>query len=189
LNFTGGLVSDLSHGRFDSWVVAGDYRRYLRTSLRSAFAFRALGYYAGGDRPRPINIGGSWHCAATRSTGTSPAAAYGWSTASGVSRSPTSFPLVSPFGEVRFPGVQGRVLADLGRAWTAATVRSRHPRERRPRVADADWPARSCCGSIWAIGFHSGVVDGYALPAPTHGTRFVDFFFGFNYLNRQMACA
>jgi len=29
--------------------------------------------------------------------------------------------------------------------------------------------------------FHSGAVAGYALPASTHGTKFVDFFFGFNY--------
>src|SRR2546427_3953164 len=31
-----------------------------RTSLRSALAVRLLGYYAGGERPRRVNIGGSW---------------------------------------------------------------------------------------------------------------------------------
>src|SRR2546430_9075976 len=60
MNLTGGLVNDMSHGRFDTCVVTGDYRRYLRTSLRSALAVRLLGYYAGGERPRRVNIGGSW---------------------------------------------------------------------------------------------------------------------------------
>src|SRR3989454_9236473 len=53
------LFRSVSHGRFDSWLVAGDYRRYFRTSLRSAVAVRLLGYYSGGERPRPVNIGGA----------------------------------------------------------------------------------------------------------------------------------
>src|SRR2546427_9378904 len=59
-NFTAGLVNDMSHGRFDAWVLSGDWRHYYRTSLRSAFAVRLLGYFAGGERPRRISIGGSW---------------------------------------------------------------------------------------------------------------------------------
>src|SRR5256885_4869751 len=59
-NFTAGLVNDVSHGRFDAWVFSGDWRHYYRTSLRSAFAVRLLGYFAGGERPRRISIGGSW---------------------------------------------------------------------------------------------------------------------------------
>ena len=51
MNLTAGLVNDVSHGRFDTWLAALDYRRYFRTSLRSAVALRLVGYYAGGERP------------------------------------------------------------------------------------------------------------------------------------------
>ena len=47
-NVTGGLVNDVSHGRFDAYVGAVDARTYLRTSLRGAIALRAQGYFAGG---------------------------------------------------------------------------------------------------------------------------------------------
>src|SRR5256884_8582529 len=56
----GGLENDTTPGGSDRGFVTGDYRRYLRTSLRSAIALRLLGYYAGGERPRRVNIGGSW---------------------------------------------------------------------------------------------------------------------------------
>jgi WD40-like Beta Propeller Repeat len=180
LNFTGGLVSDLSHGRFDSWVVAGDYRRYLRTSLRSAFAVRVLGYYAGGDRPRPINIGGSWALRGYPINGYV-AGSRVWM-CNGEWRFPiTDFLSIGfPFGEVRFPGVQGALFADLGRAWTAATMD-------RGTLGSAGLGLRMPIGPPLVLRldlgyrFHSGVVDGYTLPAPAHGTKFVDFFFGFNY--------
>src|SRR5439155_513178 len=90
VNLTGGLVNDISHGRFDTWVVAADYRRYFRTSLRSAFAAPGLGLR------RPLGRRLVWRL-------------------------------------------------DLG------------------------------------YRFHSGNVDGYALPSGSRGSRFVDFFFGFNY--------
>jgi len=178
-------------GGSTSWVVAGDYRRYLRTSLRSAFAFRALGYYAGGDPPAADQYRGSGHCAATRSTGTSPAAAYGWSTASG------AFP-ITDFLSIGFRSARcgsrcpGRVLRRLGRAWPAATVDRGTPGA-PPRVADADWPAARAAARS-GLSIHSGVVDGYALPAPTHGTRFVDFSLGLTIesqwlvLDRSVSC-
>src|SRR5207245_8759457 len=59
-NFTGGLVNQPRHGRFDSWLVSADVRKYLRTSLHSALALRVQGYSSGRARPRPIRIGGSW---------------------------------------------------------------------------------------------------------------------------------
>src|SRR2546428_2449859 len=59
MNLTAGLVNDVTHGRFDTWLAALDYRRYFRTSLRSAVAVRLIGYYAGRARPHPANIGGS----------------------------------------------------------------------------------------------------------------------------------
>src|SRR5262245_7301739 len=59
-NITGGLVNDLTNGRFDSWIVSVDARRYLRTSLHSALALRVEGYASGGERPRHVGIGGPW---------------------------------------------------------------------------------------------------------------------------------
>jgi hypothetical protein len=179
-NFTGGLVTDLSHGRFDSWVVAGDYRRYLRTSLRSAFALRTLGYYAGGDRPRPINIGGAWALRGYPITG------YVAGSRVWLVNTEWRFPITNflsigfPFGEARFPGVQGALFADVGRAWTAATID-------RGTLGSAGLGLRMPIGPPLVLRldvgrrFHSGAVDGYALPASSQGAKFVDFFFGFNY--------
>ena len=179
-NFTGGLVSDLSHGRFDSWVVAGDYRRYLRTSLRSAIAVRALGYYAGGDRARPINIGGSW---ALRGY---PISGYVAGSRVWLLNTEWRFPITDflsigfPFGELRFPGVQGALFADVGRAWSAVSVN-------RGTLGSTGLGLRMPIGPPLVLRldlgyrFHSGPVDGYALPSPSHANKFVDFFFGFNY--------
>ncbi len=180
MNLTGGLVNDISHGRFDTWLVTGDYRRYFRTSLRSAFAIRLLGYYAGGDRPRRINIGGTW---ALRGY---PRYGYVAGTRAWLFNSEWRFPIADflsigfPFGEARIPGVQGALFFDLGRAWTAAALERgvlgstglglRMPIA-APLVLRLDLGYR----------FHSGSIVGYPLPSGSRGTRFVDFFFGFNY--------
>ena len=180
LNVTTGLVNDLSHGRFDSWVVAGDMRRYLRTSLRSAFALRALAYYAGGDRPRPINIGGSWALRGYPMNG------YVAGSRVWLLNTEWRFPITNflsigfPFGEVRFPGVQGAFFGDLGRAWTAVS-------RDRGTLGSAGLGLRMPLGPPLVLRldlgyrFHSGSVEGYALPAQHHSSKFVDFFFGFNY--------
>src|SRR5207245_2087806 len=107
---------------FDTWLVAGDWRRYFRTSLRSAVAVRALGYYAGGDRSRPINIGGPW---ALRGY---PIYGYVAGTSAWLVNTEWRFPITDflsigfPFGVARFPGVQGALFSDVGRAWSAATT-------------------------------------------------------------------
>jgi hypothetical protein len=179
-NFTGGLVNDLSHGRFDSWLLAGDYRRYWRTSLRSAFAVRALGYYAGGDRPRPINIGGPW---ALRGY-----PMYGYVAGSRVwlVNGEWRFPITDflsigfPFGEARFPGVQGALFVDVGRAWTAATTD-------RGTLGSTGLGLRMPIGPPLVLRldfgyrFHSGSTSGYSLPRSDERAKFLDFFFGFNY--------
>jgi dipeptidyl aminopeptidase/acylaminoacyl peptidase len=180
LNFTGGLVTDLSHGRFDSWLAAGDYRRYLRTSLHSALAVRALGYYAGGDRPRPINIGGSWGLRGYPMNG------YVAGSRVWMLNTEWRFPITDflsigfPFGEIRFPGVQGALFADLGRAWTATSID-------RGSLGSAGLGLRMSIGPPLVLRldlgyrFNSGPVVGYSLPGPGRTSNFVDFFFGFNY--------
>src|SRR5206468_5304577 len=122
MNLTGGLVNDMSHGRFDTWVVTGDYRRYLRTSLRSALAVRLLGYYAGGERPRRVNIGGSWGLRGY------PRYGYVAGTRAWLLNAEWRFPITDflsigfPFGEARFPGVQGALFFDAGKAWPATSL-------------------------------------------------------------------
>jgi WD40 repeat protein len=180
MNLTGGLVNDVSHGRFDSWLVTGDYRRYLRTSLRSAFAVRLLGYYSGAERPRPVSIGGSW---ALRGY---PRYGYVAGTRAWLFNSEWRFPITDflsigfPFGEARFPGVQGALFFDLGRAWTATSTD-------RGTLGATGLGLRMPIGPPLVLRldlgyrFHSGSLAGYSLPAGSEGSHFVDFFFGFNY--------
>ena len=179
-NLTTGLVNDISHGRFDSWVVSADWRHYARTSLRSAFALRGFGYYAGGDRPRPINIGGSWDVRGY------PISGYIAGTRAWLVNTEWRFPIVDflsfgfPFGVLRFPGVQGALFADAGRAWNAVA-------ESRGIVGSTGLGLRMPIGPPLVLRldlgyrFHSGNVSGYGLPFSSQGTGFVDFFFGFNY--------
>jgi len=177
---TAGIVNDISHGRFDAYVGTVDYRRYLRTSLRSALAFRGLGYYAGGLHPRRINIGGSWGLRGY------PLFGYVAGTRAWMLNGEWRFPVTDfltfgfPFGDIRFPGVQGAFFTDVARAWTpqlsdrgtlgSAGFGLRMPIA-EPLVLRLDFGYR----------FHSGDLLSYGLPQSSRGRKFVDFFFGFNY--------
>ena len=177
---TGGVVNDVSHGRFDSWVGFADYRRYFRTSLRSALAFRAQGYYGGGERPRRVNIGGSWGIRGY------PYYGYVAGTRAWMTNLEWRFPLTDyfdigfPFGPLRFPGVQGALFVDYGRAWTAVT-------SGRGELGASGLGLRMPLGPGFVLRldmgyrFSNGDVDLYSLPSTSQGTRFVDLFFGFNY--------
>lgn len=179
-SLTAGLVNDVNHGRFDAFVFSGDARRYFRTSRRSAVAVRALGYWTGGERPRLINIGGSWGLRGY------PYFGYVSGTRAWLLSAEWRFPIADyltfgfPFGAAQFPGVQGAVFTDLGRAWTPTLTQ------------------RGTLGS-WGLGlrmpiaaplvlrldlgyrYHRGDLASYGLPSRDRGGRFVDFFFGFNY--------
>ena len=179
-NVTGGLVNDVSHGRFDSYVLAADLRKYFRTSLRSAVAVRAVAYRSGGERPRRVNIGGSWGLRGYPQFGRV-AGTNAW-----MLNAEWRFPITDfmsigfPFGTVRFPGMQAALFVDRGRAWTPETrgrgtlgsmgVGLRMP-VAPPLVLRLDTGYR----------LTSGDVSGYALPRGARDRRFVDFFFGFNY--------
>ncbi|HEV8263508.1 MAG TPA: hypothetical protein VGQ06_01055 [Gemmatimonadales bacterium] len=179
-NLTAGLVNDLSHGRFDSWLVSADIRKYLRASLRSALAVRLQGYASGGERPRRINIGGSWGLRGY------PRYGYVAGTRAWLFNAEYRFPITDfltigfPFGAARFPGVQGALFLDYGRAWTEASTR-------RGVLGSSGLGLRMPIGPPLVLRldlgyrFHSGDVGFYGLPQSSHGTKFVDFFFGFNY--------
>ena len=173
-------MNDLSHGRFDSWLLSADVRTYLRASLRSALAVRLLGYTSGGERPRRVNIGGSWGLRGY------PRYSYVAGTRAWLLNAEYRFPITEfltigfPFGAARFPGVQGAVFLDYGRAWTEATGG-------RGVLGASGLGLRMPIGPPLVLrldlGYRLGStdIDGYGLPASTRHRRFVDFFFGFNY--------
>ena len=179
-NLTMGLVNDLSHGRFDSWLVSADLRKYLRTSLHSAFAVRVQGYASGGERPRRINIGGSW---ALRGY---PRYGYVAGTRAWLMNAEYRFPITDfltigfPFGDARFPGVQGALFLDYGRAWSRTTTN-------RGVLGSTGLGLRMPIGPPLVlrldIGYRLGKtqLNVYGLPQSSRNRRFVDFFFGFNY--------
>jgi Tol biopolymer transport system component len=179
-NLTAGLVDDLSHGRFDSWLLSADVREYLRVSLRSALALRVQGYASGGERPRRINIGGSW---ALRGY---PRYGYVAGTRAWLVNAEFRFPITDfltigfPFGAARFPGVQGALFVDYGRAWSEATTA-------RGVLGSSGLGLRMPIGPPLVLRLDLGYrlqsknLDFYGLPASSRHRRFVDFFFGFNY--------
>lgn len=184
-NFTGGLVNDLTHGRFDSYLLSGDVRRYFRTSLRSALALRAFVYYAGGERPRQISIGGSW--------GIRGYPYYGYVAGSRVwlASAEWRFPLLNfltlglPIGTARFPGIQGAFFYDAARAWTQQSEQfiasSRGVLESAGFGLRASFFAplvlRLDMGWRWPADHFAA----YGLPLDQRNPTFVIFFFGFNY--------
>ena len=179
-NLTAGLVNDLSHGRFDSWLLAADVRKYVRASLRSALAVRLLGYASGGARPRRVNIGGSWGLRGY------PRYGYVAGTRAWLVNAEYRFPITDfltigfPFGAARLPGVQGALFVDYGRAWTASTTARR-------ALGASGLGLRMPIGPPLVLRldlgyrFRAGDVGSYGLPRSSAGTKFVDFFFGFNY--------
>jgi hypothetical protein len=179
-NLTAGLVNDLSHGRFDSWLVSADIRKYLRTSMNSAVALRVQGYASGGERPRRISIGGSWGLRGY------PRYGYVSGTQAWLVNAEYRFPITDfltigfPFGAARFPGVQGALFVDYGRAWSRGTTR-------RGVLGSSGLGLRMPIGPPLVlrldIGYRLGTtnLDFYGLPADARNRRFVDFFFGFNY--------
>jgi hypothetical protein len=179
-NFTTGLVNDLTHGRFDSWLVSADWRKYVRTSLHSAVAVRVQGYASGGERPRRTSIAGSWGLRGYPQYG------YVAGTRAWLVNVEYRFPILDfltigfPFGAARFPGVQGALFVDYGRAWSRTTTN-------RGVLGSSGLGLRMPIGPPLVlrldIGYRLGTrdLDVYGLPASTHNRRFVDFFFGFNY--------
>ena len=190
-NLTAGLVSDISNARFDSWVLAADVRQYLRTGLRTAFALRGYAYFSGGARPQRVNIGGSY---ALRGY---PRFAYIAGSEALMGNVEWRFPLTDylsigfPFGEVRFPGLEGAFFGDVGKAWT--------PGQYRATLGAYGLGLRMSLGAPFVLRldmgwrFAIGNPSTYSLPPIDFrwvrhggsdvygGGKFVDFWFGFDY--------
>jgi hypothetical protein len=179
-NLTAGVVTDLKAGRFDRWVLSADLRRYLRTGLRTAVALRGFAYYSGGERPQRISIGGSY---ALRGY---PRFAYVSGNRAIMANVEWRFPITHylsigfPFGEWRFPGVQGAFFGDLGRAWSAQS-------SDRGLLGSYGLGLRMSLGAPFVLRLDlgwrwgQGAQGPYQLPAGYDNRRFADFWFGFNY--------
>lgn len=100
----------------EHYIVSADVRRYLRITLQSAYAVRLFGYYSDGAIPGRAILGGPdrlrgyplWSLAGSRVWFLNQEYRFpllqGWA-------------LAFPFGEVRFPGIQGAIFTDLGSSW------------------------------------------------------------------------
>ncbi|HXE56930.1 MAG TPA: hypothetical protein VNK43_02920 [Gemmatimonadales bacterium] len=180
VNLTAGLSSDFSNSRFDSFLLSGDYRKYFRLGRRSAYAVRLLGFYSGGDRPRRVNIGGTW---ALRGY---PLYGYIVGSKAYMLNQELRFPLLNgillatPVGDLPFPGVDAAVFADLGRAWFTRS-------EGRSLLGSYGLSFRMPLTPIavlrldWGWRFSDDDFEGYSLRDEHKRSRFVSFFFGYNY--------
>jgi len=179
-SFTGGISSDFSNSRFDSYLLSGDWRRYFRLGGRSAYAVRALGFYSGGDRPRRINIGG------TLGLRGYPQFGYILGSHAFMLNQEIRFPILkhltlgTPFGDVALPEIQGGLFADVGKATFPSG-------QDRALLGSYGLSFRLAIAPLAVLRMDIGrrfTDDGYAgysLSREQRRPGFVSFFFGYNY--------
>ncbi len=115
-NVSGGLVTDLTHSRAESYQFMFDLRRYFRTSMFSSYAFRVFGFWSDGAIPQRIPLGGSHSLRLYPYLGLFGSRVWlinqEW-------RIPitNALALAFPFGNVQFPGVQGGLFFDMAQVW------------------------------------------------------------------------
>ncbi|MGQ0814730.1 MAG: hypothetical protein ACT4O1_09735, partial [Gemmatimonadota bacterium] len=165
----------------ENYVVIGDYRRYFRTSLYSAYALRGYVFFSDGAIPARAVLGGP-----TRLRGYprySLAGSRVW-----MVNQEWRFPLLHglslsfPFGNVTVPGVQGALFADVGSSWLETMAKPEgtwgsygtgfRMSFGAPLVLRLDVGRRFRMGELPPVVFSGG---------ERFGQTFVDFFFGFNY--------
>ncbi|HSM36094.1 MAG TPA: hypothetical protein VK837_06825 [Longimicrobiales bacterium] len=164
----------------ENYSVILDYRRYIRTTLRSAWALRGYAYYSDGEIPGRAVLGGPH--AMRGYPRFSMAGSRVW-----LLNQEWRFPILDgvalgfPFGTIRLPGVQGGIFSDIGQSW----VEGQEP--------EGTWGSyglglRTSLGGAlvlrWDIGRRFRIGD---LPpvrfdlGEDFNDTFVDFFFGYNF--------
>lgn len=163
------------------YTLAADYRRYYRTSLRSAYALRVYGFFSNGAIPSRTVLGGPHRLrgyprhslAASRAVLLNQEWRFPVSRAIGVRL---------PFlGRMRMPGFEGAVFADAGSSW----LKDREPEGVwgsygvglrspiiPPFVLRIDFGRRFRIGGLPPVDFGRG---------SDFGDPFIDLFFGYNY--------
>jgi hypothetical protein len=115
-NFTVGNTIDVRHSNVNFYTIIADYRRYFRTSLRTAYAFRMTTRYNHGKEAFPFFMGGSWDLRLYPRW-----QLWGQKTflLSNEFRFPAidQFAIAFPFGGLGFSAIRGALFADLGNAW------------------------------------------------------------------------
>ena len=180
LSLTGGISSDFTNSRFDSYLLSGDWRRYLRLGRRTAYAIRAFGFYSGGDRPRRVNIGG------TLGLRGYPEFGYIVGTRAYMLNQEIRFPVLThltlgtPLGDIDFPEIQAGFFGDVGKAVL-------HQDSERALLGSWGISFRLAVGPFAVLRldlgrrFSDGNFRGYSLDRSQRDPGFVHFFFGYNY--------
>ena len=164
----------------ENYVIFGDYRRYFRTSLYSAYAIRGYAFYSDGAIPARAVLGGP-----TRLRGYPHYSLTGsrvW-----MVNQEWRFPLLHglalsfPFGNLNLPGIQGALFTDIGSSWLESMERPEGTWGSYGtgfRMGLGALVLRLDVGRRFRIGQKPPVIfnDG-----ETFRSTFVDFFFGFNY--------
>ncbi len=181
LSLTAGVSSDFSNSRFDSYSLAGDWRKYFRLGRHSAWAVRAYGYYSAGDRPRRVNIGG------TLGLRGYPQFGYIVGARAFMFNQELRFPILThltlgtPLGDVDFPEFQAGLFTDVGRAsFSTSTTRA--------LLGSYGVSFRMALGPLAVLRLDLGRrfsdgdnFEGYSLSADQKKRGFLSFFFGYNY--------
>jgi hypothetical protein len=194
-NVTGGVVSCFScsspgaipgttlrrSAAGENWLITADYRRYFRTSLYSAYALRAFAFFSDGAIPARTVLGGAHRLRGYPNF--SLAGSRVW-----LLNQEWRFPILHaltftfPFGNLRLPGIQGSLFADVGSSWLET--------QKRPEGSwgsygmgfrwslGAPLVLRLDVGRRFKLGSEPPVVFG---GGERFGATFADFFIGFNY--------
>jgi hypothetical protein len=180
LSLTAGVSSDFTNSRFDSYLLSGDWRHYVRMGKQSAWALRAFGFYSGGDRPRRVNIGG------TSGLRGYPQFGYVVGSRAFMFNQEVRFPLLThltlgtPLGDLDLPQIQGGLFTDLGKAVFSTT-------SDRGLLGSYGISFRMALGPLTVLRldvghrFSNNKFLGYSLNPSQRDAGFVSFFFGYNY--------
>ena len=180
LALTAGVSSDFSNSRFDSYLLSGDWRHYVRMGRRGAWALRAYGFYSGGDRPRRVNIGG------TLGLRGYPQFGYIVGSEAFMFNQEVRFPLLThltlgtPLGDLDLPEIQAGLFTDLGQARFSTSTD-------RALLGSYGVSFRLALGPLTVLRldvgrrFSNDRFRGYSLSGDQTHPGFVSFFFGYNY--------
>ena len=175
---TGGTVERSAAA--ENWVVLGDYRRYLRLTMHSAYAIRGYGFYSDGAIPGRAVLGGP-----QRLRG------YPYYSLAGsrvwLVNQELRFPMLTglalgfPFGTLRLPGIEAALFTDVGSSWLDT------------QKQEGVWGSygasgRMALGGALVVRMDVGrrFANGTRPPVIFNGgekfrDRFIDFFIGFDY--------
>lgn len=164
----------------ENFFLIGDFRRYFRVTLQSAYAVRLYGFWSDGAIPGRAVLGG-------------PHLMRGYPLFSlagsrvGLLNQEYRFPMLRswslefPFGALRFPGIQGAAFTDIGASWLESGSYESAWGSYGFGVRTSLGPPlvlRLDIGRRFALGDEPPVRFGRD---EAFDDTFVDFFFGFNF--------